>query len=462
MRNIYLVFISLLLFSCESFVEETPKGNLIPETVDDLGMILDAFDPYDDNAITYSHANSILMSDDSRLPDIVASGVSSAGQNAYVWADHLYEPTSDDRDWNGFYHVIYLCNYILENIDNAPEGDGVYGRNFVKGNALVNRANSYFVLVNLYGKHYDSNTSSTDLGVPMPLESDINLTYARSTVKEVYDQVRQDLEEAAELLSNTADYTFQGTKPAALGLLARLHLYQGNYKKAWEYAEQVRTLMPELMDYNTIGQETPGQPDFGITNWPPFSGWEKPDVIFFKWESDFSSQYYVSDELLALMDQTVDLRFINFFTDYKYNSFDQDPNGYRCSDIADFNRGISLGEVVLTEAEAKLRDNDVNGALLALNAVREKRYVAGTPELTETNPDALLQLILDERRRETLFKGLRWFDLKRLNKDPKTAKTITRTLFGESYTLEPGSKRYVLPIPRKVIELNSLIEQNPR
>lgn len=80
MRNIYIALISLLLFSCESFVEETPKGNLIPETIDDLGMILDAFDPYDDNAITYSHANSILMSDDSRLPDIVASGVSSAGQ----------------------------------------------------------------------------------------------------------------------------------------------------------------------------------------------------------------------------------------------------------------------------------------------------------------------------------------------------------------------------------------------
>lgn len=121
-----------------------------------------------------------------------------------------------------------------------------------------------------------------------------------------------------------------------------------------------------------------------------------------------------------------------------------------------------MGEVYLTEAEAKLRDNDIDGALKALNDLRVKRYLVGTADVSETNSDALLQIILDERRRETLFKGLRWFDLKRLNKDAKTAKTITHTLFGKSYTLEPGSNRYVLPIPRKVIELNSLIEQNPR
>ncbi len=464
MKYISLILISMLLVACDGFIDETPKGSLIPETVDDLGMILDGFDVFSGNAITYSHSNSTLMTDDCRLPENVAPDVSLAGRNTYVWADEIYTADQNDDDWNSFYHVIYLCNYILENIDNAPAGSGVYDRDFVKGSALLNRAHSYFILVNLYGKHFDTSSSATDLGVPMPLESDININYGRSTVKEVYDQVILDLKDAVDLLPNKSEYTFQGTKPAALGLLSRVYLYQENYSLAWQYAEQARAIIPELTDYNTIEHIVPGQPDFGLTNWPPFAGWEKPDVIFFKWETDFLSQYYVSEELLNLMDQTNDLRFLIFFTDKMYNASDLDPNGYKLSGVADLNRGVSLGEIILTEAEAKLRDPNVSEseALNVLNEMRLKRYLVGTPAWTETEPDALLQLILNERRRELLFKGLRWFDLKRLNRDPKTQKTITHTLTGETHTLEPGSNRYVLPIPLKVLQLNELIKPNQR
>ena len=81
-------------------------------------------------------------------------------------------------------------------------------------------------------------------------------------------------------------------------------------------------------------------------------------------------------------------------------------------------------------------------------------------DITERDPEKLLQLILDERRRECMFKSLRWFDLKRLNKDPRFAKTVTHKFFGEVYTLEPESPHYVLPFPLKVINANPSIEQN--
>ena len=81
---------------------------------------------------------------------------------------------------------------------------------------------------------------------------------------------------------------------------------------------------------------------------------------------------------------------------------------------------------------------------------------------TERDPEKLLNLILDERRRECICEGTRWFDLKRLNKDPRFAKTITHTLYGETYTLEPDDNHYVLPIPLIVTNQNPLIEQNPR
>ncbi|WP_406629940.1 RagB/SusD family nutrient uptake outer membrane protein, partial [Ornithobacterium rhinotracheale] len=34
-----------------------------------------------------------------------------------------------------------------------------------KGEALIARAYSHFILVNLFGKHYNTQTSDTDLGV---------------------------------------------------------------------------------------------------------------------------------------------------------------------------------------------------------------------------------------------------------------------------------------------------------
>ena len=117
----------------------------------------------------------------------------------------------------------------------------------------------------------------------------------------------------------------------------------------------------------------------------------------------------------------------------------------------------------MTEAEACVRVNKLDDALYLLNEVARKRHIMGTyTDVTERDPEKLLELILDERRRECICKGTRWFDLKRLNKEPRFAKSITHTLYGETYTLEPNDNHYVLPIPLIVTNQNPQIEQNPR
>lgn len=127
------------------------------------------------------------------------------------------------------------------------------------------------------------------------------------------------------------------------------------------------------------------------------------------------------------------------------------------------NRGLNIGELYLTEAEACVRENEIDDALHLLNELARKRHIAGTyVSETERDPVKLLKLILDERRRECIQKGIRWFDLKRLNKDPRFAKTIKHRLYGETYTLAPEDNHYVLPIPLNAIGHNPLIEQNPR
>jgi hypothetical protein len=97
-----------------------------------------------------------------------------------------------------------------------------------------------------------------------------------------------------------------------------------------------------------------------------------------------------------------------------------------------------------------------------LNALLVKRWKTGTfIPLTASNTDDALNKILLERRKELCFRGIRWSDLKRLNKDLKYSKTLVRVLNGQTYTLLPNDPKYVLPIPDNEIRVSG-IEQNLR
>lgn len=80
--------------------------------------------------------------------------------------------------------------------------------------------------------------------------------------------------------------------------------------------------------------------------------------------------------------------------------------------------------------------------------------------LTASDEEAALELILNERRKELPFRGLRWSDLRRLNKEGYNI-TLQRKL-DKNYILPPNDRRYVLPIPHTVLNLNGNITQYPR
>jgi hypothetical protein len=90
------------------------------------------------------------------------------------------------------------------------------------------------------------------------------------------------------------------------------------------------------------------------------------------------------------------------------------------------------------------------------------RWAKGTfiPFTASSSDDALIQ-ILNERRKELLYRGLRWTDLRRLNKDPRFAITLKRIINGVSYTLPPNDNRYAWPIPDNEIALTNM-PQNER
>jgi len=101
-----------------------------------------------------------------------------------------------------------------------------------------------------------------------------------------------------------------------------------------------------------------------------------------------------------------------------------------------------------------------------LNHLRKNRYSLNTPyELSAVNAKELLINVVQERRRQLIGRGLRWFDLRRLNIYPEFAQTLRRSIVQNGVlvddTLEPNDLRYVRLIPRLAIDVGGYI-QNPR
>jgi hypothetical protein len=123
--------------------------------------------------------------------------------------------------------------------------------------------------------------------------------------------------------------------------------------------------------------------------------------------------------------------------------------------------GLAVDELYLIKAESACRLHQLPISLEALNQLLISRYDLTFETIEIADQKLLLERILEERRKELFFRGLRWSDLKRLNREPEFAKVLKRKVNGEEYELPPNSNLYVLPIPYKSI-LQSGLEDNPR
>jgi len=449
-RSLLLIAVILLLTSCEKFIEETPKGSLIPRTVDDMGMIL-----ANEMEINVGIGNTLAFSNDIRPMDQLALGYQQADINAVKFADYLYGASENDNDWNRQYHAISLCNFVADNIDEAPEGiDGLHDRHTVKGSALFHRAYSYFLLVNEYAKHYNPATAANDPGVPLMLHMDVNNVPQRASVQQVYDQIIQDAQAAHALLPEESSMSFYPTRYSAAALLATVYLYQGKFKESWQMAQTV-TQEKELKDYNTVTRKNVNDPRGGFDNLDGLE-WKREEVLYHRDHVGMlRNLLFITDDLANAYDQDKDLRFTLFHTNAilaTWQAFGINRNS-----------GILLGDVYLTEAEAKVRDNSVDVAevLEVLNRFIRTRYKTGYPDITETDRAVLLERILLERRKEFAYRAMRLFDIKRRVVQDNVQEAIVNVFQGETYTVPAGGNKMVLPVPLNVVAKSGLV-QNPR
>src|SRR5690606_27689482 len=107
-----------------------------------------------------------------------------------------------------------------------------------KGENLFLRAMMHFNLVRIFGRPYPQNNGENP-GVPIlkeGLSDEEAETLSRSSVKEVYDFIINDLLQAAALMSQPKSNSF-ASKEAAYALLARVYLYKDDRENAIKYAD---------------------------------------------------------------------------------------------------------------------------------------------------------------------------------------------------------------------------------
>jgi len=443
------VFFLTSLLSCKKdFLNKKPNTNIvIPSTLADMTQLLDDTNVY--------NTSLDIVSADEYLYTSTAS-VKQIEKNAYVWLPDIYRGEKPISDWTLPYNRIFTANVVLEEWEKLSEIDknSVQGK-YVKGWASFTRAFQYYSLVQLFSKAYDKSTAESDLGMPLKLSPNVNNIEQRASVQKTYDFIISELESSINLFSNAfpTQNRNRPSKAAALALLARTYLCMAEYEKALNAANASLSYYDQLLDYNGISK----------TASKPFDRFNVEILFYDQANQGFpsiftgaSARTIVNSELISTYDDN-DLRKVIFFSKSGQNSIIKD--GYSTSALPF--KGIAVDEVYLIKAECQIRNNDKEGAVSTINKLLEKRFATGlyTPFYSDS-PSVILDKILTERRKELIWRGLRWCDLKRLNVSGANI-TISRTLDGKTYTLAPNDRKYVLPIPDDEIAY-SRIQQNIR
>lgn len=450
MKNIIYVLIGLTLcIACKKdWLDAKPSVNLVvPSTIADFQALID-------NNLFTSNAPAVgeLSSDDFYLKDANWQALPQVQQkNAYIWAKDVFGGLQQN-DWNTPYSQVFYSNVVIDGISKIERtGANRDSYDNVLGNALFLRSMAFFNLVNHYAMPFDVNTSTSDLGIPLRLNANVNEISRRGNVMGVYQQIRNDLRKAVRILPITPLYKTRASKPATYAFLSRVELMMGDFNQSKLYADSCLTLYSSLIDFNTINQTTTSNP------LPMYSQEVMFHSVLAFWHALRAANLNVAPELYQQY-STNDLRRTTWFTTLNGNLTIRGNYSGSTTVFA----GLAVNEVYMNRAECLARSGQVSLALADLNAVLIKRYKTGTfVPATANTTDEALNLIISERRKELVYQGIRWLDLRRLNKDVRFSKTLSRTVNGITYTLPPNDVRYALPIP-EIEVLHYGLEQNPR
>lgn len=435
--------------SCTKFLDKKPNQQLTtPSTLDDLAQLLNDYDRM--NAY-YPSSGEICADNYYLLDDRWAATGRELHRNLYLWQKY------DDvgSDWTSPYTAIETANVILDNLEKIPVETTIDKEKSeqLKAMAFFVRAYYHYGLSQLYMPAYNAGTANTDWGIPLKLSSDVNEKMTRASSQKTYDCIIADIKAALSQLPVKPDKKYLPSLPAAFGLLSRVYLSMQDYKEAGLYADSCLQLYNTLIDYNSIYS----------TSDAPFSQFNAEDI--YDTQAAYPSALYQGnakvDSLLYNSFSDKDMRKQAFFSSNGDGTYFFKGNYTGKVNDPTMFTGIATDEMYITRAECLARQGDSLDALNDLNTLLQNRFQNGSfVPYSLPKEGGILKLILNERRKELMFRELRWTDLRRLNKEPEFMDTLHRYINGKEYVLLPGSNQYTLQIDRRSVQISG-IQQNP-
>ncbi|WP_268223892.1 RagB/SusD family nutrient uptake outer membrane protein [Sinomicrobium oceani] len=447
-------------FSCEDFLDPgIPKSDLISTTVftDDAsaegaitglyhGMMSAAAGGY---ASGHTQSVTSLCGISADLLSEYSTGISRTG---FFENTILPQNTINFNLWSDLYQNIYRTNAALEGLEISTELTPDKKQQ-LEGEAYFIRAFTYFYLVNLYGE------------VPLLQTTDYrqNATASKNSVDEIYHLIIADLEMAEILLPNNfspySEERIRVNQFGAKAMLARVYLYLEDWIKAEQYASEVissplfelyhQDALDEVFMANSseaIWQLFPIHPSYNTYEGYIFVLENDPSLSSFSsmaLSPDFVETFEVDDQRRFDWISYFDLGEVQYPYPFKYKV----KSG---SDLTEYSMVLRLAEQYLIRGEARLKQGNLPGAKEDLNRIRHR---AGLLNTNATTPEAIMDAIMEERKKELFTEwGHRWLDLKR-------TKTIGKVL-GE---LKPlwDSHAELFPIPEQELLDNPNLTPNP-
>lgn len=410
--------------------------------------------------------------------DVTGDDMQAVSSTKRVANYYRFNFTKDDgptSHWSYLYSIIQNCNLIIMNIDKLviDEEDEEY-RDDLKGEALAIRGLALFDLTRIFGYPYTKDNGAS-LGVPIVEGlSTISSKPARNTVAQCYEKVIDDLTRSIDLLSGSFKKG-KINKWAAMVLLSRVYLYKGENANALKMAEDA-IAGAEKKGYalwtneeyptawgNDASKSNPGEVLFEIVNLTTDSP-GKESMGYLNSKDGYDDMCITCSFYQFLKEDPKDVRLKLLSFDKKYYAYVFKYQPQQEENIQDANIPlIRLSEAYLIAAEAAVKEGNNAAAVKYLDPIVRR----ANPNKTVQGETITLERVLNERRKELVAEGHRMYDVIRNGmsihrievEDAKLTKTKHDTKYMD---YDWDFYMIVLPIPKKEMDANPNMEQNPQ